>query len=206
MKATLKRKPSTFVGAGSQKPKKTRPTSKPPSIIDVDTDRDSGIHNNGPGDNGATEPVPEDEQAELGDLESYLDSCENAGSFFWSERLKNDWNAPIYAFFEAVPNVEYHDGRRFHEFLCAAKGCHKKIRRYLDTKDSKSTSNLRKHAKQCWGPEAVDEADRIKDAEAAREAVTKQVSRSGSITHSFERRGKGKATYSHRRHTRTETK
>ena len=61
----------------SQKPKTMQPTSKPPNIIDVDTNRDSGIHNDGPGDDGATEPVPEDEQAELGDLESYLDSCEN---------------------------------------------------------------------------------------------------------------------------------
>ena len=56
------------------------------------------------------------------------------------------------------------------------------------------------------GPEMVDVADQSKDAKEACHAVKKLGSRSGSITHSFERQGKGKVTYLHRWHTRTETK
>jgi hypothetical protein len=60
----------------------------------------------------------------------------------FSDRLKRDWNAPVYAFFQPISNVDHDNGWRFHEFMCAAKGCKKKIRCYLDMKDTKSTSNL----------------------------------------------------------------
>lgn len=43
--------------------------------------------------------------------------------------------------------------RRYHEFKCAAKSCKgrsREVRRFLDKKHAKSTSNLRKHAKKCW--------------------------------------------------------
>lgn len=89
----------------------------------------------------------------------------------------------IYAFFHPVPNVDYDNGRKFHEFTCSAKGCQKKIRRYLDTKDAKSTSNLRKHAKLCWGMDTINAADQTKNASEARSLVN-----------------------SHRQHTKTETK
>jgi hypothetical protein len=87
-----------------------------------------------------------------------------------------------------------------------AKSCKKKIRRYLDKKDAKSTSNLRKHAKSCWGTEAVEAADRTKDVTEARDSVVKPLSKDGSITAIFERVGKGKVSYSHRQHTKTEAK
>jgi hypothetical protein len=48
------------------------------------------------------------------------------------------------------------------------------VRRYLDTTDAKSTSNLRKHAKICWGEEAVAAADQTRDVLAAREASHRQ--------------------------------
>jgi hypothetical protein len=80
------------------------------------------------------------------------------------------------------------------------------VRRYLDTGDAKSTSNLRKHAKICWGEDVVGDADKIKDVHAAREALGKMKLANGSITDAFERVAKGKVTYSHRQHTTTEAR
>jgi len=120
--------------------------------------------------------------------------------------LKKDWNAPIYSFFHPVPTIDYHKGRRFHEFTCAAKGCQKRIRRYLDKADAKSTGNLRKHAKKCWGIETVEAADKTKDASEARQSGITSGHPNGSITGLFERVGKGKGTFSHRQHTKMETK
>jgi hypothetical protein len=120
--------------------------------------------------------------------------------------LKKDWNAPIYSFFHPVPTIDCDKGRRFHDFACAAKGCQKRIHRYLDKADAKSTSNLRKHAKQCWGAETVEAADRMKDASEARRSGIASGHPNGSITALFERAGKGKVTFSHRQHTKMETK
>ena len=35
--------------------------------------------------------------------------------------MKKEWNAPIYAFYKAVPDIGYNNGWRFHNFLCATK-------------------------------------------------------------------------------------
>lgn len=78
------------------------------------------------------------------------------------------------------------------------------VRRYLDTSDSKSTGNLRKHAKVCWGEETVAAADQTRDIDAARDALGK--TKDGSITKAFERLAKTNVTYSHRQHTTTETR
>lgn len=78
------------------------------------------------------------------------------------------------------------------------------VRRYLDTTDAKSTSNLRKHAKICWGEEAVAAADRTKDVRAAREALGKI--KDSSIMAAFERISKEQASYSHRQHTTIEAR
>ena len=80
------------------------------------------------------------------------------------------------------------------------------MRRYLDTGDAKSMSNLRKHAKICWGEEAVAAADNTKNVGAAREALGKMRLVNGSITAAFERTSKGKITYSHHQHTTTEAR
>jgi hypothetical protein len=113
-----------------------------------------------------------------------------------------------------VPIIEYVDNRRVHVFECGALCCNGKgrgarhIRRYLDTGDAKSTSNLRRHAKICWGQEVVDAASETKDVHAARDALAsaKAKSRDGSIAVMFERVGKNRVTYSHRQHTKAESR
>jgi hypothetical protein len=124
-------------------------------------------------------------------------------------RLSKEWMAPIYAFFHATPVVKYISGRRVHAFQCLAKQCKAKngreVRRYLDTSDRKSTGNLRKHAKLCWGDEEVEAADQTKDVDAARGAINVSKLKDGSLAASFIRIGKGKVTYSHRQRNSTET-
>lgn len=117
----------------------------------------------------------------------------------------------MYVFFKQTPSIEYIKDRHVHVFECAATNCMGKgngrmVRRYLDTGDAKSTSNLRKHAKICWGEEAVAAADNTKNVGAAREALGKMNLVNGSITAAFERAAKGKITYSHRQHTATEAR
>ena len=126
------------------------------------------------------------------------------------ERLSKEWTAPIYAFFHATPVVKYISARRVHGFQCLAKQCMAKngreVRRYLDTSDRKSTSNLRKHAKVCWGSEEIDAADQTKNADAARRVIDVSKFKDGTLTASFMRIGKGKITYSHRQRNVTETR
>ena len=127
-----------------------------------------------------------------------------------SERLSKDWNSSIYAFFKPTPSIEYINTRRVHVFECASKGCKGRgngcyVRRYLDTTDAKSTSNLRKHAKMCWTNDVVALADKSKDVKAAQVALA-DLKNDGSITAIFERLAKSKVTYSHRQHTKTEAR
>ena len=137
-------------------------------------------------------------------------SVENIKLTIKLERLSKDWNSPVYIFFKPTPLIEYIKDRCVHVFECNAKHCKGKgngrmVRRYLDTGDAKSTSNLRKHAKICWGEETVAAADQTRDIDAAREALKKI--KDGSITEAFERVAKkGKLSYSHRQHTTTESR
>lgn len=80
------------------------------------------------------------------------------------------------------------------------------VRRYLDTGDKKSTSGLRRHAIICWGEEIVRQAAEAKDIASARDSLKGAVQRDGSIAAVFERKGKGKVTYSYRQHTKTESR
>jgi hypothetical protein len=114
-------------------------------------------------------------------------------------------------FFGRTPRIEYVDQRRVHVFECAASHCKGKhgrdVRRFLDTGDARSTSGLRRHAKMCWGDEAVSAADNTRDLDGARAVLAKSgLKRNGSITQAFERIGKEKVSYSHRQHTYTETR
>lgn len=79
------------------------------------------------------------------------------------------------------------------------------VRHYLDTTDTKSTSNLCKHAKFCWGDKAVAVADQTRDVLATREALEKMGKKDGSILEAFEQVAKSKVTYSHHQHTTMET-
>jgi hypothetical protein len=212
---TLKRKASKVIKAILPKKKKR-------GLTDDDTVSVASTLPKTPTQTGDSEPSnestvinidsdtgDEDADAELG-TSSFIQSywcCEIfLLTLILSERLKKDWTAPIYAFYQPIPSIDHDNGRRFHEFTCAAKGCKKKIQRYLDKKDSNSTGNLRKHAKQCWGAETLAAADQTKNVSEARASVTNLVSKNGSITAIFERLGKAKVTYSHRQHTKTEAK
>jgi len=97
-----------------------------------------------------------------------------------------------------------------HVFECAAGKCKARngrdVRRFLDKGDAKSTSNMCKHAKGCWGEEAVAAADATRDINAARAVLASSKLRDGSITAEFARIGKGKVSYSHRQHTKTEAR
>jgi len=86
------------------------------------------------------------------------------------------------------------------------KGNGRMVRRYLDTGDAKSTGNLRKHARGCWGEEAVAAADNTKNVWAVREALGKAKLVDGSIMAAFERVVKDRVTYSHRQHTSSEAR
>jgi hypothetical protein len=129
------------------------------------------------------------------------------------ERLLKHWNTPVYAFFKPTPAIDHSDGRRAHIFECSAKVCRGKgksprhVRRYLNTSDSTSTSNLRRHAKICWGEDAVAAAGGVKNVYAARAVLAKPSLRNGSIAAAFERVGKANLIlpFPTRPHTKTET-
>ena len=76
----------------------------------------------------------------------------------------------------------------------------------LDTGDTKSMSNFRKHMKICWGQEAVAAADNTSDVRAACEALRKMELVSRSITAALKCAVKSKITYSHSQHTTTEAR
>ena len=129
--------------------------------------------------------------------------------------MAKDWTSPIYGFFQPRPIIEVVDSRRCHEFMCAATNCKGKgtkgriVRRYLDKADRNSTSNMHKHAKNCWGEEIVSNALETRGAlsiEEVRNSLSKAKLLDGSITASFERKGKGSVTFSTRQHTYTETR
>ncbi|KAF8162011.1 hypothetical protein BJ912DRAFT_823218, partial [Pholiota molesta] len=121
------------------------------------------------------------------------------------EKMLKTWTSPVYSFFEPLPTIDYVNGRRCHTFKCAAKGCKFTARRYLDTGDRSSTGNLGRHAKACWGEDAWKAASACRDAADARVSVIKPLAMNGSLTAVFERKGKGKVTYSHVPHTREQT-
>ena len=129
--------------------------------------------------------------------------------------MANDWTSPIYGFFQPRPRIEVVGGRRCHEFQCAAPHCKGKgtkpriVRRYLDKADRNSTSNMQKHAKNCWGEENVSNALETKgklSIEDVRKSLANAKLLDGSITASFERKGKGSVTFSTQQHTYTETR
>lgn len=122
------------------------------------------------------------------------------------ERLRKDWTAPVYGFYAAeVQTRKDANGRTAHVFACTNCKCKKTVIRYLDKSDAKSTSNLRKHVRSCWGEDALKAADQMETAEAARPSVEKY-RRSGTITSSFAHTGKGKISYSCRQHTRSKAR
>ena len=55
----------------------------------------------------------------------------------------------------------------------------------MDTGDDKSTGNLRKHAKKCWGDEVVTSADKAKTAKEVHDTTVKELLDPQSITATF---------------------
>ncbi|KAG0691749.1 hypothetical protein DFH29DRAFT_819015 [Suillus ampliporus] len=123
-----------------------------------------------------------------------------------AERLMKEWTSLIYAIFDPTPIILTIDKRCAHVFKCMAKGCQVCVRRFLDKKDACSTGNMRKHVKIFWGKEVLQAADQAKNAKEVQMKIVPGVLHNGSITASFERKGKGQVTYSHWQHTRTEMK
>jgi len=95
-----------------------------------------------------------------------------------------------------------------HVFECAVGKCKGKkwfVCCYLDTSDARSTSNLRHHAKACWGDEAVDAADATKDKNTVQAALESLKMVNGSIKAAFQQvASKGKPMYSTHQHTKIE--
>ena len=120
--------------------------------------------------------------------------------------MSKKWTSVVYAFHEPVPEIIYEKGKHTHQFKCAARGCKYKACQFLDSKDKASTSNLIKHVKSCWGEDAWKVATNCQNAGDARKNMTMPLNTTGSITASFQIKGKGKVSYSHRQHTQMETK
>ena len=129
------------------------------------------------------------------------------------EQLSKEWVSPIYAFFQQTPSIVTVDGWRVHEFRCTASNCKghgrdpRIVRRYLDTTDQNLIRNLRKHARLCWWDEILCGADACGNLDLAWDGLDnakRQID--GSITTAFERIGKGKVTYSHCQHDKTQTR
>ncbi|KAL6307201.1 hypothetical protein BKA93DRAFT_712591, partial [Sparassis latifolia] len=120
--------------------------------------------------------------------------------------MQKDWTATAYAFCKPEVTIETDKaGVRGHVFCCANHGCKMKVKRWLDKGDQMSTGNMRRHIRKCWGEEALAAADEMNTAADARPSIEK-FRRSGDITVAFERKEKGKVTYSVCQHTRTETR
>lgn len=134
------------------------------------------------------------------------------------DKLADSWTSPIYAFFQPYPRHKQGELkgklRTWHEFSCGAAHCTSKgrlgskVRRYADTKDEKSTSNLRTHAEGCWGTQIVAAALKANlDIPSTRESLGKAQLRDGSLFASFKRRdGQMPVTFSARPHTYKETR
>lgn len=121
--------------------------------------------------------------------------------------MSKRWTSPAYTFYESTPTIGYENKRRYHAFKCLNRGCKHTIRRYLDGKDATSTGNMYRHAVTCFGAEAVDSAKALGTADAARaQRHGGAGSASGTITAAFERTGRGKVTYSHKQHSKTEAR
>jgi hypothetical protein len=83
------------------------------------------------------------------------------------------------------------------------------VRRYLDKSDKGSTSNMHKHAKNCWGEEIVSNALKTKNElsiDDIRKSLGNAKLQNGTITALFDRKGKGNVTFSTKQHTYAETR
>ena len=124
--------------------------------------------------------------------------------------MSKKWTSPVYVFFKTTPQIEYRKGHHCYVFECIAsqcKGCNSHyVCRFLDKGDVNLTSNLLCHTKGCWGTEAVDMATATANLDAACDMLVKTKLHDGSILTEFKQIGKGKITYRHTQHTKTEAR
>ncbi|KAF8266196.1 hypothetical protein EI94DRAFT_1586634 [Lactarius quietus] len=121
--------------------------------------------------------------------------------------MSKKWDAPIYIFFKPSATIEYVGRWKAHVFECMATCCHCKTKfvwHFLYSSNTSLTSNLRQHARMCWGDDVVLAADKTGNVEIAHEVLSKQRHTDGSITSAFKWVGKGKVTYSQHAHTKME--
>ena len=122
---------------------------------------------------------------------------------YFVERMSKEWCSPVYPFYKV--EVIHRNRHHMHQFSCRGNHCSVKIQRFLDTKDSRSTGNLCKHIKSCWGVDVMNAADDAKDTNDVRMKIVNGILWNGSITEAFKRKGKG-CTYSNQLHTPAETR
>ncbi|THU99291.1 hypothetical protein K435DRAFT_795071 [Dendrothele bispora CBS 962.96] len=65
-----------------------------------------------------------------------------------AEKMKS-WIAPVYDFYDSIPDIKYINGRKCQVFTCSRTSCRKEIRRYQDTSDANATKSLRDHVQAC---------------------------------------------------------
>ncbi|KAE9393113.1 hypothetical protein BT96DRAFT_747958, partial [Gymnopus androsaceus JB14] len=88
---------------------------------------------------------------------------------------------PIYAFYHSVPDIEFDQKGSPKYTVYACCNCRSKQKQGLSGTDAASTSVLHRHAKKCWGDEAVKAAQDSKNISRAREAVQKFGSKKQSM-------------------------
>jgi len=108
--------------------------------------------------------------------------------------LLNMLMATVAMYFNALPR----------HVTCKAKA--RGVQRFLDTGDAKSTGNMQKHARKCWGNKMVAAADKANNANYVCATTVKGALNPQSIMAVIERKGKGKVTYSHQQHSKTEAR
>ena len=137
-------------------------------------------------------------------------------AFLWAywydnviDHLSKKWDAPVYVFFKHSPTIEYIENRKAHIFQCDATCCHCKsrsVQHFLYTGDTSLASNLRQHAKICWGADVVAAADLTGNLRMVHKSLLKKKDLNGSIISAFKRVGKGRVTYSTCALTKLETR
>ncbi|KAE9399593.1 hypothetical protein BT96DRAFT_820371 [Gymnopus androsaceus JB14] len=118
--------------------------------------------------------------------------------FHHLERARTCWNSPIYGFFseDIVIGYDAKNGK-YHYFKCNTTHCKGKggVRCYQKMDDRSSTSNLKKHAMNCFGQDAVD---------AATIGANSSTRPDGSIFAAFGRQGARPVTVTHKAHSNAE--
>ena len=117
----------------------------------------------------------------------------------------NDWTAPVYAFFEPVPEIIYIDGR----CVLAREEIHGLSIVILTQGTHDQQETYESMPKNCFSNDAVLDADATKDIDATRKIIAKNTNglRDGSLSIILNQAGNmKKVTYSHKQHTKVKAK